>query len=340
MKQNNFIYSIKSTSNKSKHEFDLNDLGNSVYRGMSMAFVYGDGRVEGGDIWTSPPEQKDYDKELQKTILKLNPIYKIPDFLDYHYKHYCKTNKPALFISHIKYVILDYFDQINKKPIIELIKNWITKIEKMNLLEFEKQKYDFLCQAYEIAIKEDPEDPLSAWFNTQELGKEMQIEIHKMEELVISLCDDGYLSSTLGLLEFHITTEGYRYLLVKEKEKFSPNDSKSISISGNSISNINIQQDTTQSQQIIVPNIEIEEIKGVVELVKSNISIIQKHLPEEHFEDFEDELRRLEKQIKKYQPDKSKIQRTMNEIAIYLKKIPSQVITSFLSKSLLKLFGL
>ena len=339
--KNDFIYSITEDNDKDRHEFDLNDLGVSVYRGMSVGLIYEDGRIEGGDIWNSPPEQGDYDRKFQKALLKLNPVYKIPDFLEYHHKKYCSNGVSLDFVKHIRYVILAYFIQINKKAIVELINNWLTKTEKMNLLKLEEEKINFLRKAYEAAKEHSPTNPYSVSINTQEFGDYLVLSAQKTKELLVELVYDKYLSSTLGARSFMIQKEGYRFLVSLESYEKEKKAESSINITGSKGSNINIQQNNSNSNQsITVLDFSIEDVKKLLVDIEKNQKKLELHLSQEQKEELEEDIIRLGKQLSKSTQDKGKVKRILNEVGIILKEVPTNILSSIFSNYALDFLGL
>jgi hypothetical protein len=83
---------------------------------------------------------KDYDPVFYLRLKHLNPLYKIFDFLNYHYLN---TKDKDFFIRHIKYEILRYFKDGKDKQRVEIINEWLE--EKTGIktpLKVEKKEPD------------------------------------------------------------------------------------------------------------------------------------------------------------------------------------------------------
>lgn len=101
-------------------------------------------------IYKTEAEQKNYiddiiDTEFSKTLLRIKPIYRITEFIEYHFNNY--NGDKRVFLKHIKYVISPLIEKIidenkTKKNVLikaeytqysdisEIIKSWI--LEKEN----------------------------------------------------------------------------------------------------------------------------------------------------------------------------------------------------------------
>ncbi|MGE8424607.1 MAG: hypothetical protein ACN6PI_17345, partial [Sphingobacterium siyangense] len=68
-----------------RHEFDLRPLGATSFRGFDIAFSDGNGNRSGGKSISTGTTSEDYDTKFIEKITNITPVYKLPDFLDYHY---------------------------------------------------------------------------------------------------------------------------------------------------------------------------------------------------------------------------------------------------------------
>jgi len=69
-----------------------------------------------------------------KKILKIDPVYRISEFLDFHLNFFRQNHDDyVLFLTHIRHEILPMIQSLNHyKPFKEIIINWLEKNEKMN----------------------------------------------------------------------------------------------------------------------------------------------------------------------------------------------------------------
>jgi hypothetical protein len=73
------------TSKEPKTEFELQNLGDWVTRGMDTAIIYDDGSIKGGGFFGSAPTAEDYDMAFSQLLLSMKPVYRIEECLDYHF---------------------------------------------------------------------------------------------------------------------------------------------------------------------------------------------------------------------------------------------------------------
>ena len=134
MEDVNSFYTLYLDKKKQVSEFEFFDLGPETLSCISPSIYSGGHRDFGGEFIYRKTNQNDYDKEFYKKILKIDPVYRVIDFLDFHFNNYCKkSDNKALFITHIQYVILPKFEAINhRKPFKEIINKWIETQSKMN----------------------------------------------------------------------------------------------------------------------------------------------------------------------------------------------------------------
>lgn len=130
----NSFYSLYLDKSRQISEFELFDLGLETLSCISPSIYSNGHRDFGGEFIYRKTNQDDYDKEFYKKVLKIDPIYRVIDFLDFHFNNYCeKSDNKALFIKHIQYVILPMFEAVNyRKPFKDIIIKWIESKSKMN----------------------------------------------------------------------------------------------------------------------------------------------------------------------------------------------------------------
>lgn len=123
-----------------RHEFDLRPLGATYFRGFDIAFSDGNGNRSGGESIYTATTSEDYDTKFIEKILKITPVYRLPDFLDYHYSRYLNGREDGEdnFIKHMRYVIYPRLDRYQRKEYASLMMEWIT--EKNTVLKERKKE--------------------------------------------------------------------------------------------------------------------------------------------------------------------------------------------------------
>ena len=127
----NTFYTI-SKEVQEVHEFEITHLGDVI--GHNQVYnANGSIRIE--KVY-KPAKPAEYDMMFRKVMYSLNPIFKVPLFLDYHFERY--SGKSEEFISQIKYVILPLVDRGNRKSYAKIIQDWLDsknpKIEEKNYM--------------------------------------------------------------------------------------------------------------------------------------------------------------------------------------------------------------
>ncbi len=298
MRDINKFYCLYIDNSKINHEFEIKELREKSFRGFEFEVRRSDGYKSGGEIIMTKTTEKDYDDEFHKKILKIEPVYKIFDFLQFHYDNFCKTNYDyELFITHIQYVILPKYEISNHlKTHKDIITNWLEKTKKMNLIQQEQEKNIYLQKAYEVAYENSPESPLSLSINPIELGKILNFSEQQTKRIVIELVSEKYLTSVLGMKSIWVTKEGLNYLRNMEKSKNSENQN-GIIIQNIINSQIQFQKDNINSNQEISVNNQLtnDKIIEFFEILKKELETIETAKTE----DFLTEIEYAEKQLKK-----------------------------------------
>lgn len=325
MKEVNKFYRLYIDKSKAKHEFELSELDKELFRGATNAFITGD-NISGGEVIYTKTTQKDYDQAFKKKILNIEPVYRISDFLDFHFDNYNNTNNDKkLFITHIKYVILPLISKFKRsKPFEEIIEIWQKK-EEMNLKEEKEKRIEYLKLVYKYAKESSPISPESAFFGlskhqkinlqTKEIinndgekggyiiGEQIGLSQTEVDSFVRHFSNNeiGYMSATLGLKTFNITTKGILYLETLEEDNNVSNNA--INISGTINSPFQIQQNSNNSNQKQEIKYSEENIKEFFNLLKSELNNVDKEITE----DFITEIEYAEKQISKKRDIKTQL---------------------------------
>lgn len=328
----NLFYST-FTDEENHHEFDIESLGENRYRGMEIMFTDGNGNVRGGESFNSPTTQEDYDDAFFETILRLSPIYKIPDFLDHHFDFFkMNNNNTDLFLKHIRYVILPMLKRASRSEYVELTLNWINKQNTMLLQQQLKEKNEFLKKAYEAAYEYHPSSPLSVSLNPREFGVSIGFDESTVKRIMNELVQDGYVTSGLGMRMMLITNEGLNYLHSLEQSQTTFPVTPAINVTVGDNSNFQFQNGTVHSQQTIeVKNNDIEDFKKFLKEIKNNLSELKPHLSTEEFEILEAETNYMENNLQRSNPNKSKLTMLKDNILEILKAVPANVIANLIS---------
>lgn len=133
----NKFYKTKDID-KNNNEFDLRNLGESCYRGSGLTFVYND-RIDRGESYFSPPTQEDYDRVFFELLLKIKPVYRVDDCLNYHFNYFLSNypDETELFFKHMEYVILPKVKRTKRYELGDLIALWINNKNK----SFKKKEF-------------------------------------------------------------------------------------------------------------------------------------------------------------------------------------------------------
>ncbi len=328
--QVNRFYSICSDRIK-KHEFDLKDLGNSIWRGFSAAFAYEDGRIEGGESLSSPTTLKDYDEEFFKVLMRMEPPYRVNDFLTHHSDYFSLVKKGdhELFVKHIKYVILPKVRKTKRLEYIELIENWIQIKDKMNLLEQLQQKNEFLKRAYKLAVETSPSNPLSVSINPIEFGRSIDFDEDTTKRIMVECVSEGLVSSSLGLKMLLMTQKGVNYLRECEFD-IQPSNPISVSVGDNSI--LQFQNNAFNSTQKIRTDSEhINLLETLIRDIKTQMEVIRAHLNPTQVEHLISDIDYLENNLKRPKKDFGILKTVTLNVLNVLKKVPSKVISDLIT---------
>lgn len=286
------FYSICLNEN-GKHEFDLNYLGDEKLRNIGIAIYSENGKIWGGESTFTPTNQKDYDNEFYQKIFKIEPAYRIFDFLDYHLNYFLNNNeeKEDLFLKHIQYEILPDVKRAIRQEYSELIINWINK-RKMDLQKQLLERDEFLRKAYEEAYNYDHSSPLLVSINPIELGTTLSLLPNEVERIVVELLNENLIDCTIGMQDLFVTQKGLNYLRKIEREH---QIESSINLNVGNNSNVLFQNKTTHSVQMQNINIVKEDVHKLFELIKKDL----KELNDEQSEDLKLEIQNAIKQLEK-----------------------------------------
>ena len=322
------------TSEIDKNEFNIQELKEGVYNGLNVSFRSSNGH-SGGESLIRSTKQSDFDIAFVELVLKLKPVNRIDDLLDFHLDSYEKTRNKnvTIFLKHIRYEILPRISKVGTSVHLELIKNWITKKESMDLQEQFNKKVNFLKKAYELAAEHSPSSPFSVGIKPVEFGKTIGLDKSETSRIVNELVNENFGTSTLGMSSFYVTQMGLNFLFINEQD--NGGQSNSIIIGDNS--QVQIQQNVTHSNQLLEISKNSENIKQLLGEIRTGLSEIKKHLETDDFSNLKEDIDYLENQLSRNKPNESTIKSTFKSIQSVLKPVPSKVISSLISKGLIEL---
>jgi len=104
---------------KEPNEFDIPYFGGTVGQNQA-SFVGGSIGIKRVD---KPASTRDYDVKFRAFMYSIKPVYKVPQFLDYHLEKY--QGDPNEFIYQIKYVILPQVERGNRSSYSKMIQDWL-----------------------------------------------------------------------------------------------------------------------------------------------------------------------------------------------------------------------
>lgn len=126
------FYVISKEKQEEVNEFDIKYFGDVVPKNFPVS--YGNGHI-GVETKYIPATSEDYDRKFISFMDTISPIFKIPQFLDYHYNNY--SGEKNEFISQIKYAILPIIEKRANSSLSKLINDWIEmKNPKENITSY------------------------------------------------------------------------------------------------------------------------------------------------------------------------------------------------------------
>lgn len=317
------------------HEYDLLKLRETTFRGFSMGFSDGNGRRSGGESINTATKAEDYDDIFFKEIVKLKPVYKVQDFLDYHFEKY-KLKLDAdtgLFLKHIRYVIYPRIERGKRKELAELVMDWTTKNNAMLLNKHLKERADFLSKAYELALKNDAEYPLFSDIDPYEVGLSLSLSVPTVNRIISELVQEGFLHTDMGMQSFNITQKGLKHLnMVEVANTASPEPSIHVTVGDNS--QFQFQNGTVNSQQNInIRDNEIEDYKKLAAEIRYGFDEIKAYLTAAEAEDLEAEIAYMENNLQRESPNKNILKTIGQNVMEIVKAVPGNVIANIISSN-------
>lgn len=326
MKHINQFYKTYLNENE-KNEFDIKNLGDTIYYPPPIAFVYKRGISQHGGGYREVKEE-DYDNEFISLLFSIRPIYKIEDCLSHHYSYYKESHDDDLFLKHIKYVVHPNFK--NNEEVYKLIDEWVIKQKSMFLQRQQNEKDAFLLRAYEEALNYSPGSPYSVQINPIGLGEAMGYDANTTRRIVNELRAEELVTITIGMANMSITNEGVRYLKsihIPQKETMS----SAINISVGSNSNVQFQQNTNNSNQTQqVENVNSAELNQFIKDINNNIEALKTYLSPKEIETLSEDI----EYIAKHQDNSSKrgiLNSMWSGVKEIVKAVPSNVIANILT---------
>jgi len=332
---NDYINLFYSTyiDGESRSEYDLLQLSENSFRGAEIMYADSSGNVRGGNPYYSATIQKDYDEACFNAIMTLDPVYRIPDFLDHHFNFYNKKNRgeKELFLKHIQYVIVPMLKMLDRNEYVELTVNWINKQKTMLLQQQLKEKNEFLKKAYEVAVEYSAGSPLSVSINPGELGASIGFEESTVRRIMNELVQEEYVTSGLGMRMLMVTQEGLNYL---RRLEYGTPTMPPINVTVGDNSNFQFQNGTVHSSQAIdIRESSIEDFNKTLEDVRNGLAQFAEYLTREELKDLQAETDYLENNLQRTTPNRSKLKAIKDNIMEILKAVPANIIANAITNS-------
>ncbi len=172
-------------------------------------------------------EQIKYDKEFVQRLVKIRPVYKAEDFLNFHYNR--STNK-IIFLNHLKYEILAkhyyfvdppkgsiayklYKDRMLNEPLTKFIKEWIHSAGNPNkqgisykkvfaiCLRILDAKHDYNFEGHKKEVEEFAKNFINPYTGKEQSGAELYKEFNGTYKDIVSLKSEYPNEYEMALIE-------------------------------------------------------------------------------------------------------------------------------------------
>lgn len=318
--------SFYKINNPISHEYELLKYVQPVFRGMGISIHDSNGKTLYDDgIFQSEATEEDYDKLFIKKLSDQKPVYDVEKILNFHHSFYVENEGlEDIFVKHIRYIIMPRLK--NKETQYQLIETWIKQKETHMLKKLLQEKNTFLLETYKNALEFSPSGPFSVTIRPIEFGESIGFDENSTKRMVQELVSDGFLTSTLGMKQIMVTTEGLRYLNMIES---SDRKETPISLNIGNNSNVQFQNGSHNTNNLSVTTNTFDYEKFVSE-IKSSLPIIVGHLSEDDANTLKSDVAYLDDKVKSPTPNKS-ILKTITDSAIeIIKKVPVNVLSKYL----------
>jgi hypothetical protein len=319
-----------------KNEFEIPHLGVQKWQGDLFAFSNGKGKIRsfGGGMYDV--KQEHYDYEFYLMLMEINPPYRLTEALDYHYNNYkIQLVKKDDFINHIEYVIFPLVLKSNRTEHNELIKNWVAKNKQIMLDKHLEEKVSFLNKAYEVAIENCPQSPLSYKMGSVEIGKSIGLDENSIMRIMQELVSDGYAETGARYIFVILTNRGLSFLRSYLSSSQNQNLA-SINLTVGNNATFQIQNATHNSHQTINNNSTKEQLLRFIEEFRIGKEILKQNMKAEDLEELQIEVDYLERSVKSRKPNTTKVHEVIKTIRSILENVTANVIASVFTNGLPK----
>lgn len=301
-----------------RDDFDLVDLGPTRFRGFATGFLYDDGHMEGGEVLSSAVTVADYDEKFIAKLLELGPPQRARDMLQHHLDQSIRHHgNEMVFLDHFECVILYALEQhYQNLPVTKVCRTWFDKTMDNIHKQHRRERDHFLSKAYEQAVTDAPEDPLSVTRDPIDFGSSLGFDEATTTRIMLNLVDEGLVMSSLGLGMLMITAKGRRYL-----EQLHGDDDPRLNppviinnITADNSSTVQVANSSTHVKQTATRGDGIQEARMFADRLGMALPEIQKVAPAEQFAELKDELEFLKRKLDSPAPPRSVIKTIKDEL--------------------------
>jgi len=298
-------YSI-ALAGSTGHEFDLRDLGatKSVFVGGLVI----DGRINKGDMFsTQTVTREDYDEDFREKLMEIDPPQRVRDFLQHHLQHsLTNLGGASVFLEHFEYVILHWLEQYKtKSPNTAAARAWFDKTMDNIHKQHRRERNYFLSEAYQQALKDAPEDPLSVTRDPIKFGQGIGFDEASTTRIMGELVDDVLVTSSIGMGMLMITAKGRRYLEQlhgDDDPRLNPPTivNNSYNASGGSV--LQVATGSPNATQTANVGDKLAETRAFAERVTAKLDEIQQLITAEQFVSLKADLEFLKEKLDEPKP--------------------------------------
>jgi len=290
-----------------------------------------------------PYNEDDYLEDFKKKFRELQAGSETEEYLGVHFRHFMEYSglKGRVFLDKIEYGVLHDLEK-QKSPHVKPLTRWINNQRKMDLMNEEQRKVEYLKYAFEVAREYSPSNPYSVSLKPLELGFSKGFAKDEITRIVVELRDDDLVQSTLGMKALFVTQKAKRFLTHLERSNEAggfgvPYINNSINIGGK-VHAGNFMAHSTQStqdaSQVTVTNQQISEFISELRAKADSLP-----LSKEDIADIKEDVEAIKGQLAKPAPKEFKVQNHLRSILSYLSSIPKEALAALLSDKAVEIFN-
>jgi predicted transcriptional regulator len=229
-------------------------------------------------------------------------------------------------VNFIKELSTDGLVQILSDRNVVLTDKGHEYIKNKNSLPLSEAAFLMLQKSYEIYIRGGYDDSIQ--FNSFMIGCYVGISNHnKANSAAKFLVDNGYCRNPAIMRDFIIYFLSNKGIAYMESDHTAKKEAKQVSVTNNfysDVSNSQIQQFSDNSTQNMSTGVDIEKINGILRMFEENY----KNLDEKYQLNITHEIETIKVEIKKQNPENSKIKKCFGTIRNILEGIAGNIIAA------------